>query len=67
MLAERAGRHAGDFFDLRADISESNDLDAAMPEKTRELRERLHGWLKSVDAKFPLPNPAYQPVACAQV
>lgn len=58
--------HRVELYNLRADISESHDLAATLPEKTTQLREQLHAWLKSVDAKIPLPNPAYQPAACAQ-
>jgi arylsulfatase A-like enzyme len=48
-------------FNLRADIGEQNNLAAKMPEKAKELRERLHQWRQSVDARMPKPNPGYKP------
>jgi arylsulfatase A-like enzyme len=42
-----------ELYNLREDPGEERDLSNAMPEKTRELRERLHAWQKSVQAKMP--------------
>jgi arylsulfatase A-like enzyme len=39
-------------YDLEADIGESNDLAAEMPDKVRQMRSQLHDWYQSVDAKF---------------
>jgi arylsulfatase A-like enzyme len=38
-------------FDLGADVGETKDLSADMPEKTRSLHERLKAWRTSVGAK----------------
>jgi hypothetical protein len=50
-----------ELYDIRADIGEQRDLAAAMPERTEELRARLHGWRKEVGAQMPTPNPKYDP------
>jgi len=48
-----------ELYDLASDPSEQNDLAAEQPERTRELREELLAYLKSVNAKFPSPDPRY--------
>ena len=40
---------------------EKNDVATAKPDKTAELRAKLDGWRKTVDAQPPTPNPDYQP------
>jgi arylsulfatase A-like enzyme len=50
-----------ELFDLAKDVSEKNDLSAAMPEQARELRRLLAEWRRSVDAQMPTPNPDYDP------
>ncbi len=39
-------------YNLAADLGESNDLAEAMPERVKQMRNRLHTWYQSVDAKF---------------
>ncbi len=46
-------------FNLRTDISEQNDLSEAEPDKTAELRSKLHAWRKSVSARMMPANPNY--------
>lgn len=66
--------HAGDYkliefyenmhvelYNLHDDIGEQHDLAAQMPDKTNELRDRLHAWRKAVGAQMPGPNPNYDP------
>ena len=48
-------------FDLEKDPGESHDLAAEMPDKTRELYEKLKAWRKSVDAQEMGLNPKYDP------
>lgn len=48
-------------YDLDADPGESNDLADARPEDVTRLRNRLHGWYKSVDAKFLRPKDGQEP------
>lgn len=50
-----------ELYNVREDIGESHDLAAAMPEKAKELRARLHAWRKEVGAQMPTPNPKYDP------
>ena len=40
-----------ELFDLSKDVSEANNLTEEMPEKTRELEEKLVSFLKEVDAE----------------
>ena len=39
-------------YNLKEDIGERNDLAAAMPKRVQQMRDRLHEWYQSVDAKF---------------
>lgn len=39
-------------YDLKDDIGERNDLSAMMPDRVAQMRKKLHGWYKEVDAKF---------------
>lgn len=50
-----------ELYDLREDISETRDLAAALPDKARELRRKLHEWRDSVGAQMPTPNPEADP------
>ena len=50
-----------ELYNLRDDLGEQNDLAQANPEKAKALREMLHAWQKQIDAKFPTPNPNYNP------
>ena len=51
-------------YNLRDDLSETNNLADAMPDKTRELHRLLVDWRKSVNAPVPTEkNPKYDPAA----
>jgi arylsulfatase A len=50
-----------ELYHLTEDPMEKNDLAAAQPQKTAELRARLEAWRKSVGAQLPTPNPNYDP------
>lgn len=50
-----------ELFNLANDISEKNDLAAMDPQRVASLRDELHEWQKKVGAKFPVPNPRYDP------
>jgi arylsulfatase A-like enzyme len=43
-----------ELYDLRRDIGETRDLAADMPEKARELREKLAAWRKALGAAMPV-------------
>ena len=49
-----------ELYNLKDDISEAKDLSKEMPEKVKELNAKLETWLKSVDAKMPVPNTDYK-------
>ena len=51
-----------ELYDLKEDISESNDLSQQMPDKTRELHLELQQWRKQISAPVPTKsNPKYDP------
>jgi hypothetical protein len=50
-----------ELYNLKDDIGEQHNLAAEKPELVKELRDELNGWLKSVDAQMPTPNPDYDP------
>jgi hypothetical protein len=49
-----------ELYNLKEDISESNDLSEKMKEKTLELYGLLTNWRKQVNAQMPLANPDYK-------
>ena len=49
-----------ELYNLKEDISESNDLAATMPRKADELRTKLHAWRQSVGAQAAVKNPLYR-------
>jgi arylsulfatase A-like enzyme len=50
-----------ELFDVVDDLSEKVDRSTEQPELAQKLREELHAWQKSVGAKFPMPNPEFNP------
>ena len=50
-----------ELYNLREDLGEKNDLASKMPQKARQLRDRLHTWRTAVGAQMPSANPAYDP------
>jgi len=48
-----------ELFNLEEDLGEQTDLSEKLPEKAKELRRKMHDYLKSVNAKLPEPNPAF--------
>ena len=45
-----------ELFNLKTDVAEANNLAAEMPEKVRELHEKLVSWRSEVGAVMPTPN-----------
>lgn len=45
-----------ELYDLKDDLSETNNLAAADPAKRKELSARLDAWLKEVGAQMPVPK-----------
>lgn len=52
-----------ELYNLEADPGEQCDVIAANDKIATELRRRLDKWLTEVDAKFPTPDPEYDPEA----
>lgn len=50
-----------ELFDLEADLGETNNLAAAMPEKAMDLYEKLRAWRKAVNAQEMPRNDQYDP------
>jgi arylsulfatase A-like enzyme len=50
-----------ELFRLDQDPGETVDLAAREPQRVASLRAELTGWQRDVGAKFPVPNPAYDP------
>jgi arylsulfatase A-like enzyme len=50
-----------ELFNLAIDLGETHDLAASEPQRVAKLRDELHAWQKQVGAKFPSPNPNYDP------
>ncbi|MDG1875084.1 MAG: sulfatase [Mariniblastus sp.] len=51
-LVERYEDGQVQLFDLKNDIGETHDVSSEMPDKVKQMRERLHQWYREVDAKF---------------
>jgi arylsulfatase A len=62
-LLKRYDKNTFELFNLKVDLSESNDLASVMPDKVAQLNEKLEQWLKHCQAKVPVPNPNYDPNA----
>lgn len=54
-----------ELYNLREDIGEQNDLAVKLPDRTNQLREKLHTWRKKVGAQLPTANPGYDPLRAA--
>lgn len=50
-----------ELYNEREDIGERENLAERSPEIVKSLREKLHSWLRDVDAQMPTPNPNYDP------
>ena len=48
-----------ELYDLENDLSETNDISAENPEKTKELFKLLNDWRRETNAKMMEPNPAW--------
>ena len=51
-LVERYEDGRVHLYNLASDIGETNDLSAEMPDRVKQMRNRLHAWYQSVDAQF---------------
>lgn len=50
-----------ELYNLAVDPSEQSDLSRSYPVRTERMSKQLEDWLKSVGAKFPEPDPRYDP------
>ena len=50
-----------ELFNLANDLSEQNDLSQSEPKRAATLLAELQAWQTDVGAKFPIPNPAFNP------
>lgn len=50
-----------ELYDLEADPSEITDLSGSCPDECRRLKDLLHGWRASIEAKIPQRNPDWNP------
>jgi arylsulfatase A-like enzyme len=50
-----------ELFDLSTDRSEQHDVANSQPQVADRLREELHLWQQHVGAKYPTPNPQFDP------
>ena len=60
-LIEWAEGNRAELFNLARDIGEKTDLADKEPQRVAKLRAELTAWQKDVGAKFPIPNPAFNP------
>jgi arylsulfatase A-like enzyme len=60
-LIEWAEGNRVELFNLARDIGEKNDLADKEPQRVTSLRAELAAWQKNVGAKFPIPNPSFNP------
>lgn len=51
-----------ELYNLRQDIGETKNLAKEQPEKTKELRDKMLAWRKSINAPMPTANPEVKPV-----
>ncbi|MBE3135415.1 MAG: sulfatase-like hydrolase/transferase, partial [Acidobacteria bacterium] len=54
-----------ELYNLKDDLGEKNDLAARMPDKAKELRERLARWRQEVGARMPTPTPPAKQAAAS--
>ena len=51
-----------ELYNLRIDGSEVSDLSRSYPHRAERMARQLMSWLDSVNAKYPQPDPRYDPV-----
>jgi len=50
-----------ELFNLKDDLGETRDIAAELPDKVKELHERMRRWRQSVGAQIPPRNPDWDP------
>jgi hypothetical protein len=51
--------HRLELYQLSKDLSERNNLADQQPERARQMRQRLHAWIRSCGAEVPMENPRH--------
>ncbi|WP_236975018.1 sulfatase [Membranihabitans maritimus] len=52
-----------ELYDLAEDLSETNDISGKKPDRVISMKKQLFDWLHTVNAKFPEPDPQFDPKA----
>jgi arylsulfatase A-like enzyme len=60
-LIERYEDGRVQLYNLKEDIGEQNDLARQQPRRARQMRQKLHAWYQTVDAKFLRPREPWTP------
>ena len=60
-LIEFHERNQIELYNVKDDIGEKSDRATSMPDKAKQMREKLHTWRKQVGAQMPTVNPSYDP------
>jgi arylsulfatase A-like enzyme len=50
-----------ELYNLREDTGEARNRAVDFPDRAKAMHEKLKAWLQTVPAKYPTPNPEYQP------
>jgi arylsulfatase A len=56
-----------ELYDLKADLGEANNLAEEQPEKAQKMKTALAEWRLKVNARMPVPNPAYDPARASEL
>jgi arylsulfatase A-like enzyme len=56
-LLEYFEDHHLELYNIKDDLSESKDLAREMPDRAKDLQQRLAAWRQNVGAQLPIPNP----------
>lgn len=59
-LIDNFEKERQELYDLESDVSESRDISAIMPAKTRKLYRLLSTWREDHNAQMMIPNPAWK-------
>ncbi|MBD3674673.1 MAG: sulfatase [Planctomycetaceae bacterium] len=55
-----------ELYNLKTDLSETENLVERHPDKANQLLQQLRSWRTSINAKMPTPNPEYDPAKADQ-
>ncbi len=55
------GAHSYMLYNLKDDLSETNNLATRFPDRVKQMDQLIEAYLKSAQAVLPIPNPAFDP------